>query len=88
METIRDIKELLAIMLSNAEHFDTGLCRLSGDLRHFGIINKTEEALIDDYVLMNTRIRVDTDGYSSNYRFPYGEWLPRKKWLEKEISKL
>ena len=86
----RTIKELLQVLLDNEKYFKHGLCGMRMDMRVYGVIDSSESNVLKDFLIEN----LPCEKYYSPkyialaYSFPYGEWQPRKQWLEQEINKL
>lgn len=85
MET-RSIKELLQVLLDNEKYFKHGLCGMRMDMRVYGVIDLSESNVLNDFLIEN--LPAPNYGNYYKYSFPYGQWPPRKEWLEQEINKL
>jgi len=89
MET-RTIPELLQVLLDNEDLFKGGLCVLTNTLYNRDIITVEEMDLLNGFLSES----LPTATYSNNllrypthrYCFPYGQWQPRKEWLQKQIE--
>jgi len=92
MEKERSIKELLELMVSREDLFFAGLCGMKVRLRFSDIISVAEFRTLNRYFKLNLPKKKFTDPYypeeEPEYCFPYGEWEPRKKWLNEQIEKL
>ena len=87
---MRTTKELLFIVLSNIEHFETGLCRLVNYLYLSNAINDAERKLLLSYIYNNRPLWYKIKSVFSNpdeFFWERGKSEPRIKWLKTHINK-
>lgn len=93
---MRDLKELLIILLDNVEELmgekrlASGLCWTAWLLYRANIINGKEESLIDKFINLNMPEYYASpyDNFVSSYGWKRGAVEPRIKWLNEQIEKL
>lgn len=88
---MRNLSELLQIMLDNKEAFWTGLCQWNAQLSHDGILTGEEERRIKKYIVENRPSMFSSiaafKSRQDMYYWPSCDIKPRIKWLKKHIKK-
>ncbi|HSE99743.1 MAG TPA: hypothetical protein VLA48_02515 [Nitrososphaeraceae archaeon] len=90
---MRNIKELLQLMLDNQYLFDNGLCRWRFNLRwsdfNNPIINQKESDLLETYIEKNRPHPLSSLNallnFTNTYYWKKSDIKPRIKWIEKHI---
>ena len=88
---MRNIKELLQVMLDNKHNFHQGLCFWIIELRFASsVINTEEYKILSDYINNNRPHPLSSlkafRSYGNGYYWKKGDIKPRIKWIEKHIK--
>ena len=88
---MRNIKELLQVMLDNQNLFSEGLCIWNAELHWNCLITMEERNTLLDYIRNNRPSMFSSiDAFfhgESGYYWKCGDVRPRIKWLKKHIKK-
>ena len=89
---MRNIKELLQVMLDNQNLFKEGLCCWNTELYLSCLITMEERDTLRDYILNNRPSMFSSIeafvSRNSCYYWKCGDVKPRIKWLNRQINKL
>ncbi len=92
MRTIKELLQLLRLVLSNPIYFDSGLCWSVLRLYLNDIISSEEKWLLWNYISKNRPSKYSSIGAfisrKSTYYWPKWDMKPRIKWLDHHIKKL
>jgi hypothetical protein len=87
---MRNIKQLLEIMLDNQQEFTHGLCSWSGNLRYEHIISHSEFLLLKKYINENRPNKWSSlsafVNSNSVFYWEKGDIKPRIEWIKKHIK--
>ena len=91
---MRNIVELLEIMLKHKDLYKTGLCGWAEDLAYESIITYDEKERLRDFIQQNPPGLWSFDriwywaGDSDGFYWEYGEIAPRLRWIKRHINLL
>lgn len=87
---MRNIKQLLEIMLDNQQEFSSGLCGWISNLRFENIINHDEFLLLRKYINDNRPNKFSSisayKNRDSGFYWKRKDIKPRIKWIKKHIK--
>ena len=88
---MRNIKDLLQVMLSHQYLFTVGMCMWSIDLYNKDLISSQEDDLLRKYIRDNRPSAFSSwsalTHVTDAFFWKKGDITPRVKWLEKQINK-
>jgi hypothetical protein len=91
---MRNIVELLELMLENEHRFYLGLCTWAQTLLVYKTITFEEHQLLSKFILDNPPSKWSFDriwywpGDSDGFYWEYGEIAPRRRWIKRHINLL
>ena len=86
---MRNIKELLTVMLENERLFNHGLCTWVSNLQIYGYITSGEYGVLHKYVKNNVPflVKLKLGYHMSGFWWKSDNIKPRIKWIKKHIKK-
>ena len=88
---MRNIKELLELMLENQDYFNSGLCTWAGKMFCTDLITYDENYSLKNYINKNRPHKYSSllayRSRSSGYYWKEGNIQPRITWIKKHIKK-
>jgi len=89
---MRNIKELLQVLLDNQQYFNLGLCLWVDELVYKDIISYRERYILHDYINKHRPSMFSSieawKNSNSNYYWNRNNIVPRLNWINKHIEKL